>query len=293
MRAHGLPPQPQPVQHLPPLPVGEEVQLADQPLAAGGHRPGDIEDSRAADAVFGEQHLAPVLRHHTAAPADGDAALGLDALQRPGIGGVGLQLHQRGVQHRAVVPQRLGQAIAVHHAAHLAARAAAGGQNDPPGGEGVRLGLDGEALRRGLHGGDHLPGAHLDTGALQRVAQHVQHAAGHVAHGIDPPAVLADRQQPQRGEVLQRSAHVELLQRVGAEGAVLPVVAVGRGVVIGEVAPPVAGGQQLPPHPALPLQQEHAVPALRGGQRRQHAAGAAADDDHIRHRPPSSLRRVR
>ena len=195
MGAHGLPPQAQPVQHLPRLPVREEVQRADQPLAAGGHRPGDVEDRRAADAVFSEQHLAAVLRHTLAAPEDGDAALGLDALQRPGIGGP--QLHQGGIQHGAVVSQHFGKAIAVHHAAHLAAGGSAGGQYDLPRGKDLRLGPDGEALRYSLYGGDRLSGADPDAGALQRVAQHVQHTAGHVAHGVHPAAVLTDRQQSQ------------------------------------------------------------------------------------------------
>ena len=195
--AHGLPPQAQPVQHLPELPVGEEVQRADQPLAAGGHRPGDVEDRRTADTVFGEQHLAVVRRHTLAAPEDGDAALGLDALQRPGIGGIGPQLHQGGIQHGAVVSQHFGKAIAVHDAAYFAAGGSAGGQYDLPRGKDLRLGPDGEALRYSLYGGDRLPGADPDAGALQRVAQHVQHTAGHVAHGVHPAAVLADRQQSQ------------------------------------------------------------------------------------------------
>lgn len=123
--------------------------------------------------------------------------LGFDALQRPGVGGIGPQLHQGGIQHGAVVPQRLGQTIAVHDAAHLAAGGPAGGQYDLPRGEDLRLGPDGEALRRVLYGGDRLSGADPDAGALQRVAQHVQHTAGHVAHRVDAAAVLADRQQSQ------------------------------------------------------------------------------------------------
>ena len=197
MSAHGLPPQVQPVQHLPRLPVGEEVQRTDQPLAAGGHRPGDVEDRRTADTVFSEQHLAAVLRHTLAAPEDGDAALGLDALQRPGIGGIGPQLHQGGIQHGAVVSQHFGKTIAVHDAAYFAAGGPAGGQYDLPRGKDLRLGPDGEALRYSLYGGDRLPGADPDAGALQRVAQHVQHTAGHVAHGVDAAAVLTDRQQSQ------------------------------------------------------------------------------------------------
>ena len=293
MSAHGLPPQAQPVQHLPRLPVREEVQRADQPLAAGGHRPGDVEDRRTADTVFSEQHLAAVLRHTLAAPEDGDAALGFDALQRPGVGGVGPQLHQGGVQHGAVVPQHFGKAIAVHDAAHFAAGGSAGGQYDLPRGKDLRLGPDGEALRYSLYGGDRLSGADLDAGALQRVAQHVQHAAGHVAHGVHPAAVLADRQQSQCGKILQRCACVKGAQRVGAEAAVLSVIAGGGDVVVGQVAPAVAGGQKLAPYPALPFQQDDAAAVFRGGQRGDHAAGAAADNDNIRHFAPSSLRRVR
>ena len=64
-------------------------------------------------------------------------------------------------------------------------------------------------------------------------------------------------------------------------------------MVVGQIAPAVAGGQQLAPYPALPFQQDDAAAVFRGGQRRHHAAGAAADNDNIRHFAPSSRRRVR
>ena len=192
-----------------------------------------------------------------------------------------------------MVSQTLGQLIAVHDAAHLAAGAAACCQNELLGVEGVRLRPHGEAAGCPLHGGDRLTGDDLDAGTLQRVAQHIQYAARHVAHGVDAPAVLGDRQKAQRGEKLQRSPHVEGVQRVGAEPAAA-VIAGGGDVVVRQVAPPVAGGQQLAPHPALPFQQRDAAAVFRGGQRRHHAAGAAADDDDVpAHFCASSLRRVR
>ena len=290
---HGLPPPVQPVQHLLKLPVGEEVQHAAQSLAAGGHGAGEVEDGGTADAVLGEQHLAAVFRHGLSAPADGDAALRLDALQRTGVGGVGFQLDEGGVQRCTVVPQALCQLVAVHDAAHLAAGAAAGGENELSGGEGVRLRPHGEAVGGFLHGGDCLPGDDLDVGLLQRVAQHVQHAARHVAHGIDAAAVLGDGQQTEGGKVLQGAPYVEGVQRVGAE-AVAAVIAGGGDVVVRQVAPPVAGDQQLAPHAALPLQQRDAAAMLCGGQCRHHAAGSAADDDNVpAHFCASSLRRVR
>ena len=293
MGGHGLPPQVQPVQHFLEIPVGEEVQHAVQPLTAGGHGAGEVEDGRAADAVLGEQHLAAVLCHRRIASPDGNAALGLDALQRAGVGGVGLQLDEGGVELRPMVSQTLGQLIAVHDAAYLAAGAAAGCQNKLFGRECVRFRPHGEAVGRLFHGGDRLTGDDLNAGTLQRVAQHIQHAARHVAHGIDASAVLGDRQKPQRGEKLQRSPHVEGVQRVGAE-SVAAVIAGGGDVVVRQVAPPVAGGQQLASHPALPLQQRDAAAVFRGGQRRHHTAGAAADDDDIpAHFCASSLRRVR
>ncbi len=54
------------------------------------------------------------------------------------------------------------------------------------------------------------------------------------------------------------------------------MVAGGGDVVVGQVAPPVAGGQQLASPPALPLQQRDAADVFRGGQRRHHTAGARA-----------------
>ena len=121
----------------------------------------------------------------------------------------------------------LGSPARISSQRHLAAGAAAGCQNELFGVEGVRLRPHGEAAGRPFHGGDRLTGDDLDAGTLQRVAQHIQHAARHVAHGIDAPAVLGDRQKPQRGEKLQRSPHVEGVQRVGAEStpsAIVPIL---------------------------------------------------------------------
>ena len=61
----------------------------------------------------------------------------------------------------------------------------------------------------------------------------------------------------------------------------LAAVVVGGGnMVIGQVAPAVAGGHQLASHAALPLQQRYGVPVFRRRQRRHHPGGPAADHQY-------------
>ena len=139
---HGRLPLGEPVKHLRLLPIGEEIEQAGEIASAGGNAAGEVENGRAAYAVLGEKYLAAIAGQHLAAPADGNAALGLHALQGPGIGGIGFQLYQRGIESRAVVAQALGQAIPVHAAAYLAAGGAAGSK--------VGGGMDGYRLAKSL-----------------------------------------------------------------------------------------------------------------------------------------------
>ena len=56
----------------------------------------------------------------------------------------------------------------------------------------------------------------------------------------------------------------------------------GGGVDVGEVAPAIARGQELAPHPRLPLEKRHLIVGiLRGCKGGDHAAGAAADDQYL------------
>ena len=71
---------------------------------------GDLEDGGAADAVLGEENFSVVLRQHLPAPPQSNAGGVFHALQGAGIGGIGLELHQRRGQSRAVVAQQ-GQPI--------------------------------------------------------------------------------------------------------------------------------------------------------------------------------------
>ena len=63
-------------------------------------------------------------------------------------------------------------------------------------------------------------------------------------------------------------------------------------MMIAEIAAAVAGGQQLAPYAALPLQQQDAVAVFSRRQGRQHPGGTAADDTYI-HDSASNRRRVR
>ena len=194
-------PLPQPVQHLLLLPVRQQIQRHRQPLAASGDGTGDIKNRRAADAVLGEQHLTPVLCQHLAASVDGDARLGLHALQGPGVGGIGLDLHQRGIQRRAVMPQPLCQLIAVHNAAYLAACRAARRKDHPVGGKFFTgFGANKKNVAFFADTRYRTGGMQVNSVVFQREPQHIQHAAGHVAEGIYPPAVLCRGEQPQSGK---------------------------------------------------------------------------------------------
>ena len=189
--------------------------------------------------------------------------------------------------------QPLGQLIAVHHAAHLAACRAACRQDDPVGGEACPgLSVNGKGIPLLFQSRHHAAGAQVNGAVLQREAQHVQHAARHVAEGVDTAAVLGGGHKAAEGKPVQRILHGEGLQREAAEIRLLSVIVWGSGMAVGEVAPAVAGGQQLAAHTGLPLQQRHRMAVLRRCQRRHHAGGAAADHQYL-HDCASSRLRVR
>ena len=222
---HGIPPLLQPMQHGALVPIGEKVQLADQTVAACGHPAGDVKDGRAADTVLGKEDLAPVFRNHLAAAQNTDARIGLHALEGAGIGGVGFKLHQRGVQRRAVVPQTFRQTVAVHDAAHLAAGRAACCQDHAPGSKGfAALGFRGKQPVLFAQACHRDAGVQGNAGLLQRKAQHIQYAAGHVAVRVDAAAVLGDGEQSQISETAQGARHIRILQGVIGKGHLLAVV---------------------------------------------------------------------
>ena len=229
-----------------------------------------------------------VLRQHLPAPPQSNAGGVFHALQGAGIGGIGLELHQRRGQRRAVVAQPLGQPIAVQHAAHLAAGGAACGQNDavhaPE--DLTALQRHGKALPPALQGGDGVAGPQGQPIrlSLQRQTQHIQHGIGGVGAGIQLAVGLLHRDKAQLVEKAQCFRHRKGLQRRAAEVRVGSVVVSRGGMAVGEVAPAVAGGQQLAAYPALPLQQRHPVPGVgESRQRRHQAGGPAADDADLTH----------
>ena len=92
---------------------------------------------------------------------------------------------------------------------------------------------------------------------------------------------------------MQGRAHIEGVQRVGAEAAVLAVVVGGGDVVICQVAAAVPCGQQLAAKARLPLEERDGAAVFLRRQCRRHTGRTAADDENVRHFAPSSLRRVR
>ena len=275
------------------IPIGEEVQLAHQAIAASGHRAGNIKDSRAADTVLGKENLTAIFGNDFLITKNADFGIGLHALERTGIGGVGFQLHQGGVQRCAVMPQQFGKAIAVHHAAHLAACCTAGGQDHAVSGKGfTALGFHREAIAFFAQLRYYDASVQVNMRLGQGVAQYIQHTAGHVAVRIDAAALLGGSQKAQLSEELQGSAHIELRKGIVCKRFVLTVIMGGGDIIIGQITAAVACGQQLAAYTALPFQQRDMVAAFGGGQGCGHA-GCAAADDKYGHSVPSSLRRVR
>ena len=192
-----------------------------------------------------------------------------------------------------MVTELLGELIAVHHAADFAARRAARGEDDALRRERLAVlhaGGKGAAAMAQLR--DHTAGAQLDLRPLKRVAQHIEHRARHVAHGIDPPRRLRRGQQAEPLEPAERLLRGEALERRAAEVHRRAVVVRGGCMEITEVTAAVARREELAPDARLPLGEEDAVSRFRGGERRGHARRAPADHEDG-HDCASSLRRVR
>ena len=92
------------------------------------------------------------------------------------------------MQLRARVPERAQQRIAVLHAAELAARHTAAGDDHLVGGERFAFCFNGKTVLRAPERRDADACAQVDVILLrEREAQHVQHAVGAVGQGIDAP----------------------------------------------------------------------------------------------------------
>ena len=92
----------------------------------------------------------------------------------------------------------------------------------------------------------------VDILLLQGVAQNVQYAARHIAHGIDPSALLGDSEQAQIFKETESRFGIKLSKGIVAEPLAAVIVG-GGGIAVGEIAAPVAGGQQFAAHPCLTL----------------------------------------
>ena len=115
--------------------------------------------------------------------------------------------------------------------------------------------------------------------SLDREAQHVQHAVRAVREGIDPPGRLRHGQEPQRVKPVERVLHRERRERRAYKVRRLAVIVLRRHTLVGQIAAPVAGAQQLPPGARLPLKEQHAVFRIfRRRDRRHHPRGARPDD---------------
>ena len=166
-------------------------------------------------------------------------------------------------------------------------RLAAEGQEDTVRGHGAAAAFfcDREAGGEVAHGE---PGLKDHAEPLRLLQKNVAHGGGVHGQGIDP-SFLLPRQQAERMEEVQAVRQVEAVQDPVDQRGV-PVVVPDGDVGIGQVAPPVARGQEFPAGFVEFLQNDDvhggAFPLQR--DRRGQAGRAAADDDSF-HRNPSLL----
>ena len=89
-----------------------------------------IEDRGAGDAVFRELYLSPRLFHDHPVMVYADQRLRTYALERPGHSSLRPQLYQRGAQGSTMVAAGAEQSVPIRHAAQLASRFSAAGDDN-------------------------------------------------------------------------------------------------------------------------------------------------------------------
>ena len=164
-------------------------------------------------------------------------------------------------------------------------------RSPPPGrsvpfvGPALRPGREPRALpfRQGLQGQRLVSQGQLYAQMLRFHPEGVRHGGSLIAVGIEI-AVPAPGMHAHPFEALQRLRKPKLPQHRSRE-ARLPAPVMGQILVqIRQVAAAVARHEDLLSHLPVPLQKGHLRPALRRGDGRHEAGGAASDDQH----PPFS-----
>ena len=270
------------------LPLGEEIHQSGAllPFPQPGKPPGHLHGRNARQAVFCELHLAHILGQGMVAGHQSQPGLGTDALQAAKAVHVTFQRHQSRIHRHAAVAKLLGQHIAAAVGAQLGGCLAAGGQNHPVSEKAPAVGgFHGKFALISANGGNGASALHVDLGPLQGQQKHVQHHGGLLAVWIDPAFLLFLAQKAQLAEKVQHLPGRHILQRLPQKALVIAVKMARPGVHIGEVAPAVAGGQDLFAHPVQSLQQGDLLSGegFRGSQRRRETGRTAADDEDLCH----------
>ena len=241
------------------------------------------ERSRAGNARLGKLHLARVLQQRSAVCAQTDAAVGPDALQPPDGGRVRADLREAGVQRRAAVAELRKKLVAGHRSAQRLSRAAAAGNDQLI--SKIRAAVrarDLIAARFFLHALRVEAADELHARLRSGEPQHVHNAVGLIGQGIDPPGRLCRGQKAQRVEKVQRRRPVKARKRGAGKARVLSVIVHRGQVEVRQVAPAVAGGEQLAPDARLPFENGDGIPfILRGGKRGHQSAGSAAENQNL------------
>ena len=232
--------------------VGQEVQnhIAGAPCA---DLTAQFKDGNAADALFRKLHFPAVLGNRLPLPLQADGRLCADTLEAAGIGTVGGDLGQRGIQSGAAVSQRLENGVPIGNAPQLAACAAAAGHDDL-----VRIvlapfGFHHEALFGAAHSGHGGTCLGFHPCGINGKAQHIQHGVCGVGQGVHSATLPFHSQQTETAEQLQRIVHVQRFQCGTDKCGVLSVIIGHSGVEVGQIAATVPRSQQLAPHAGLSL----------------------------------------
>ena len=246
---------------------------------------GQLHRGDAGHAALAEENLANLPAQQPVFAVKLQLPVHADALERAHSLGIGLERRNGGQARGDPVAEALQNMIAVGAAAQLGRSHAATGHQHA-----VRLHpaaiLRGDFKATALPHGRNLEFGHDLAAVLRGVEpQAVQHPRRSVAQGIDPAFAIGCARHADGGKEVHRIPWGEGGER-GLHIARVAVVVPLACFQVGQIAAAISGGEQLPAHPALLLQQDGPQPPP-GQQARGHQPRSAAADDCNAHVPHS------
>ena len=209
-------------------------------------------------------------------------AVGSHAFETHDTAPAAFDLHQSRTEAGTPVAQLSQKLVAGHGAPQLASRKTAAGHDHFMAKIAVFPAAEGKALRFPadfLHRKSRDQG---DIGLVHSQPQHIHHGVGLVGIGVHPSGGLRHRIKSQGAEPGKGLLRGKPGQGLFGKVRRLSVVAPFQGVKVCQVAPAVSRGQELPPHPALALQNQHLhLRVFRRRQGRRHAGGSGANNPNF------------